>query len=67
MAARRIPAPLLGSRGRCGPKVRGFWRGLAEMVFLKEILVGAREAEEEERERWEREEACVGTLTLLGW
>lgn len=64
MEARRIPAPLLGSNGRCGPKKRGFWRGLAEMVDLKEILEGETVAEEE-RERWVSEAACVGILTLF--
>ncbi|XWS36164.1 hypothetical protein CRYUN_Cryun20dG0061500 [Craigia yunnanensis] len=38
MEARRIAAPFEGSRGRCGPKERGDWRGLLEMVDLKEIL-----------------------------
>lgn len=34
---------------------------------LNESLEGAMVAEEAERERWEREEACEGTLTLFGW
>ena len=64
MEARRLAAPLEGSRERRGPKERGDWRGLLEMVDLTEIFEG--EGEVEERERWEREEAWVGTLTLLG-
>lgn len=64
MEARRIAAPLEGSRGRRGPRERGLWRGFEEMVDLKEIFEG--EGEVEVRERWEREEACVGTFTLLG-
>lgn len=66
MAARRIPAPLEGSKGRRGPRERGFCRGLAEIVDLNESLEGVGEREVVERERWAREEAWVGTLTLLG-
>ena len=49
MEARRIAAPLEGSRERRGPKERGDWRGLLEMVDLKEILEGEEEVEERER------------------
>lgn len=49
MEARRIAAPLDGSKGRRGPKDRGFWRGLEEMVDLKESFGGDTEAEDRER------------------
>lgn len=55
MAARRIPAPLLGSKGRRGPRERGFCKGLAEIVDLNESLEGTGAVVE--RERWAREEA----------
>lgn len=50
MEARRIAAPLLGSKERRGPKDRGFWRGLEEMVDLKDSLGGG-DTEAEDRER----------------
>jgi len=63
-AARRSAAELEGSRGRLGPRDRGAWIGVAEREDLKEVLEGVGEAVE--RERWVRDEAWVGTLTLLG-
>jgi hypothetical protein len=36
------------------------------MVDLKESLEGVATLAEAERERWAKEEACVGTFTLLG-
>lgn len=38
MEDRRIAAPFEGSEGRRGFKERGLWRGLEEMVDLKESL-----------------------------
>lgn len=49
MEARRIAAPLEGSKGRRGPKDRGFWRGLEEMVDLNDSFEGDTEAEERDR------------------
>lgn len=49
MEARRIAAPLEGSRWRPGPKERGDWRGLLAKVDLKESLEGEGEVEERER------------------
>lgn len=49
MEARRIAAPLEGSRGRRGPKERGFCRGLAEMVDLNESFGGVTLAVDRER------------------
>lgn len=51
MEARRSAAPFEGSSGRRGPRERGDWRGLAAIVDLKEILVGEKLEDEEERER----------------
>ena len=50
--------------GRQGGGEQGAWRGLTEMVDLKEVWEG--EGVVVERERCVRDEAWVGTLSLFG-